>query len=148
MKPGDVVKFVNEVDPGDDLVRFEVLEVNGDRTRVKLLDDHFVVSPITDYRTAELEVVPEQVAVRFYGAAGFRLTTTGGNCHAFEKRLDGDLYVLITTQEDAYAPVTSGEPVAVGLYREGESMALAAFEAQNGTDALTRIASGELEVRS
>jgi hypothetical protein len=56
MKPGQIVKFKYIVDQGDELLRFEVLEVNGDRCLVAPIMD-MVIRPTSTYLTENLQVV-------------------------------------------------------------------------------------------
>lgn len=69
-------------------------------------------------------------AARAYKRLGFDLTTTGGNCTAFQ-RLDPAIgtYILITVPDDAQAPTEAADPVMVGLYAQNTGECLAHFYA-------------------
>lgn len=59
MKPGDVVKFREVLEDGDEDARFAVLEMRGDRVLVQSLDPAFAnwrLKPTTVYSVKELEI--------------------------------------------------------------------------------------------
>lgn len=58
-------------------------------------------------------------AAAVYGEMGFRLEQQGGGATAFQRRNPADgTFILITVQDDSYAPTDAAEPVLVGLYAD------------------------------
>ncbi len=60
MKPGDIVKYADPLE-GEESIRFVVIEAFEDaqppRIKVRLIDDHFVISPVSVLLPQELKLV-------------------------------------------------------------------------------------------
>ncbi len=54
MNVGDIVRFTEDIDPGDTLFRFILIEDNGDRVIIQLIDDHWTMKPTRCVRRVEI----------------------------------------------------------------------------------------------